>query len=444
MFKSLFFLLVPASAAVVVACLVPVQSAVDEVIKPKAKNKAVVERRSRSGLIPTEQSIARFEARLLKRPDDHRSGIVLAKLYARLAKETDDHAAFHEAESRLRSVLQSLPKSVPARTQLASVLLAQHSFRESLVEADRALKINPKAASALAMKGDAEIELGRYEAASRTYSKLSQLEENAAVFVRQAQLSQLTGDLHKAFNLLYRAYADAVESDLSADAMAWYELRLATFHHQTGRPENARLHYDRALELVENYGPAMVGKARLLAATDFLDDAEQLLRVAVELHGEPPMMAELGDVLALMGLNSEAKRWLDKAEAGMAEEAKTAAEPHYREYALFLADHQRAPELAVEIAEKDFLIRQSIHACDTLAWAQFRAGELADARSNIERALSTGAKDALIHFHAGMIFDALGEATTARVHFDNALRLNPYFSATFAMIAEEKRSIIEK
>jgi tetratricopeptide (TPR) repeat protein len=361
-----------------------------------------------------------------------------------LSRETDDHSGFRKAEGGLRSVLKSNPTSVAARTQLGSVLLAQHKFSEALAESNRVLATNNQAASALAIKGDAEVELGRYSSAASSYEALGRIEKNAAVFVRQAQLAELTGDTDRAFALLGQAYADAIEADLSAESQAWYELRMATFHHKCGRPENAKRHYNEALNFVPDYGPAMLGKARLLAASESLEDAETLLRKAVAQHGEPPMMAELGTVLALLGTAPESKTWLDKAESGMREEATTAAEAHYREYSRFLADNERQPELAVEIAEKDLVIRQGVYSYDTLAWAQFRTGRLPEATRNIQQALATGTQDSEIHFHAGMIYDATQESEKARKHFDIALKTNPYFSATFAPIARQKRSILEK
>ena len=45
-----------------------------------------------------------------------------------------------------------------------------------------------------------------------------------------------------------------------------------------------------------------------------------------------------------------------------------------------------------------------------------------------EEALRLGTQDALLHFHAGVIAQALGDDADATVHFGRSQEINPYFS----------------
>ena len=55
---------------------------------------------------------------------------------------------------------------------LASLSLSQHRFREALVLGHRAQRLAPDVAPTLGIVGDAQLELGRYEAAFASYDAL--------------------------------------------------------------------------------------------------------------------------------------------------------------------------------------------------------------------------------------------------------------------------------
>ena len=57
-------------------------------------------------------------------------------------------------------------------------------------------------------------------------------------------------------------------------------------------------------------------------------------------------------------------------------------------------------------------------------------------RPSWRRALRLGTRDAMLHYHAGMIAYALNDRATARHHLSEALRLNPAFSIRYAPQAE--------
>lgn len=120
--------------------------------------------------------------------------------------------------------------------------------------------------------------------------------------------------------------------------------------------------------------------------------------------------------------------WYEMAADAMAEEAKVAAAAHYRERALFLLDHDRELELAMELAEQDLAARPSIESEDAIAWALYKNGKPEAALRHIRLALRLGTRNALMHYHAGKIHEALGHSDEAMSQFELALEINAAFS----------------
>jgi len=52
-------------------------------------------------------------------------------------------------------------------------------------------------------------------------------------------------------------------------------------------------------------------------------------------------------------------------------------------------------------------------------------------------ALQLGTKDAPLSFHAGLIYERIGETETARKFLDRAVALNPQFNLLLADVAQQ-------
>jgi tetratricopeptide (TPR) repeat protein len=103
---------------------------------------------------------------------------------------------------------------------------------------------------------------------------------------------------------------------------------------------------------------------------------------------------------------------------------------------LFQADHGDR-RLALQYAEAGQRIRPFIEMDDAYAWALHVNGRDAEALQSSKRALALGTRNALFHFHAGMIQRSLGDAGAARAHLTEALEINPHFSPLLAPAARQ-------
>ena len=88
-----------------------------------------------------------------------------------------------------------------------------------------------------------------------------------------------------------------------------------------------------------------------------------------------------------------------------------------------------------EMCIRDRRNRPFVESQDAYAWALMANGRPADALAWAEKATSTGMRNALFHFHKGMIENALGRTDAARADLTTALAINQYFSPRLAPVA---------
>jgi tetratricopeptide (TPR) repeat protein len=89
-------------------------------------------------------------------------------------------------------------------------------------------------------------------------------------------------------------------------------------------------------------------------------------------------------------------------------------------------------------------LRRDIYTCDILAWCLFKKGQVQEAKTAIEEALRLGTQEAQIHYHAGMIYNALGDKPKAIKHLQWALEIAPEFDIIQSDIAQQTLAALKK
>ena len=122
-----------------------------------------------------------------------------------------------------------------------------------------------------------------------------------------------------------------------------------------------------------------------------------------------------------------------------------AGHTHDRMFSTYLADHGLMLDLAQHAATHELAGRKDIYAYDNYAWVTFKWAQaknskpdMVEAKQAIDRALSTGVKDAKILYHAGVISLALGQKDEAKKDLQNALALDSSFGANQVEDAKAK------
>lgn len=370
-----------------------------------------------------EQAVETFRKRVEADPNDYVSYSLLGQIYERQAREQGDITGYERAEEAYRKALEIRPDHLRSQVGLAGVLCDRHKFGEGLQLARSILDENPDLHEALAILGDACLELGRYSDAERAYADLLRRSPLHSSLARVAHLAELKGQVDEAIKTLTRAQADARRQGEPAAGVAWYDVRLGDLHFGVGRLDRAEAHYKAVPQGIDPYHDATFGLGRVAEARGRLDEALALYQRAVAIGPDIRMLSALGDLLAELGREAEAEAAYSRLEN------EAGARPEYaRSLAIFLADHDRKLPEALRLAEEDIATRKDVYGYDTLAWALLKNDRPREAAEAIGQALRIGTRDARLHFHAGVIYHRLGRADLARRHLRLALELNPHAS----------------
>jgi tetratricopeptide (TPR) repeat protein len=381
----------------------------------------------------TAATIARLAHRVRANPEDAEGLALLGLAYQQRVRETGDPSLYPRSEEALRRSIELVADNDLAVTGLAALAASRHRFGDAARLARQALSINPYSAPALGLLGDASIETGDYEAAFRAFDRMAALKPTAAAYARVAYARELLGRTGTAITAMKLAVSAAAAT---AEPAAWTRVELGNLYFNSGRLRHAERAYREALARFPGYHRAEAALARVAAARGRLDESVAFYRRALEAVPLPEYAARLAETLTAGGREAEAA---DAYELVDVMQRLFEANGARTELETALVDLDRNVDLADALARvrEAFAERRSIEADDILAWALYRNGRCAEALRHSNRALRLGTRDALKHFHRGMIERCLGRSAAARESFRTALAINPYFSPRWAPVAKE-------
>jgi tetratricopeptide (TPR) repeat protein len=370
--------------------------------------------------------ISTWSANIERDPSDFIAAVNLATLYlarAQLTASIDDH---YRALRAVDQALDTDPTLLGARILRARVLFASHDFAGAADVATELLTDDPALPAALAILGDARLELGDLHAAAAAYADIPG-PATAPLLARQARLAALTGSLDEGRTLAADASALAAD-DPGAAAVdrSFYHLLQGALAFQAGDLDASLAAYRAALEALPGSPQALAGLGRAQAATGDVDGAIASLERAVAARPEPETLAMLGDLLAVAGRAAEAGTRYAQVRGIAAIEGETGL--FNRSVVRFLADHGESPDEAVAIAKAELELRTDVYGWDAYAWALYAADRHAEADAAIGHARAERTEDATLDYHAGMIAAALGRTDEAIDLLRTALDRNPAFA----------------
>jgi tetratricopeptide (TPR) repeat protein len=380
---------------------------------------------SDAATVAIDKAIRQFEARVAETPQDYLSLTVLGQLHGRLARQTGSLDAYRRGEAAFREALRVKSSHLPAMLGLASTLASQHKFAEAIEMTLMARRTAPDSVDALAILGDASLEVGNYRQAEAAFKELaSKVPGEPSVLARQAQLLELRGKHPRALHLLRQAAATELAEEGPGETAAWYQARIGVLLYRHGRLSDAAEAFTAALRLLDGYYIALDGLADVRAAQGRDEEAIMLLERAVARAPQPGSLVALGDLYAKRSRHDAADRVYRQAEAIAKQPGN--ADAYRRELAMFYADHGRNLPQALSLAQEDLESRPDIHGYDTLAWTLYKNGRFDEARLAMTRAMALGTVDGELYMHAALIDDRTGRTADAREHLRKAKALAPY------------------
>ncbi|MCX4700388.1 tetratricopeptide repeat protein [Streptomyces sp. NBC_01352] len=361
-------------------------------------------------------------------PRDALSWAVLGSAYVEQGRRTADPAYYPRADKALRTSLKVAAKgNTEALGGLAALANARRDFRAARTWAEAARKLEPGRWTTYPLLIDAYTGLGDYKAADAALERLMDLRSGPAVKARAAAVYRDRGRREDAAAHLADAAAGA---EAPAEQAAYLE-RAGQLAWERGDREDALRHFQEAVRIDPDQRAALAGQGRALAALGRTTEALNAYRMALSKQPCPQYALELGELYESLRLGQAARVQYDllrervrSAAVGGADEELVLGQ--------FEADHGD-PRAAVRRLRAEWARQPGIAVADALGWALHRAGRheeaLRFAVTATDRAKGGGVRSALYMYHRGMIERELDRHGPARRHLEEALRINPYFSA---------------
>jgi len=395
----------------------------------------------------TDNTIRSLESRLKIYPQDFKSYDALGASYIQKGRETADATYFEMAKESLDmslDLVSSGPDAASAKTHMAVVAMSEHQFEDALYWARAALACGSGDPSAWAIVGDALTDVGEYDRAEDAYARLRDTlhpedESNALAYERNSRMAYLQflkGDAPGAIQLMRFAIAVSTKLRLPAENIAWSQYQLGEILFRSGNLDAAEQAYKAGLTTDPTSYRNLAGLSEVRAAQEKYPEAIALYQKALAVVPFPAFAAALYDLDLRAGRPDDAQKQLQLLEfIGTLNPLNERL--FYRELALFYADHNLKLKESVELARKELEVRRDIYTWDILAWVLFKNGSVSEAAEAMNSALRLGTKDASIFFHAGLIYESLGDAAKAKGFLSRVEELNPQFNPLFADLARQ-------
>ena len=355
---------------------------------------------------PSGDAVVDFQRAVRADPGNSAAYAGLGEAYLSRARETGDPSFYSRAQRAFGAALQRDPGDLGGLIGAGNVAGLRHDFKEQLRLGRLAVAKAPELARPYTVVADAQLELGRYEAASRSIQRLLDLKPSLAAYSRASYYRELTGDLAGAVE----AMRLAASAGGSPESVAYVQVLLGNLELGRGRIEAARPAYTAALRSLPGYPPALVGLARADAANGDLSRSAARLRRAAQRLPLSGTLVLLAEVERQTGHPAAAQAAIAGAEAQRRLLVAANTEPD-AESVLFEADHG-SPERAVEMGRIVWRQAPSVRSADALGWALTRSGRPQLGLRWARRALALGSRDPLFRLHAGLAAAASGADPT--------------------------------
>jgi tetratricopeptide (TPR) repeat protein len=377
--------------------------------------------------------IAETQIRLTRDPADHAAHSRLGIAYLQKARETNDPSYYTQAERSLQKALNLKPDSYDATAAMGSLELSRHNFSAALDWGSKATALNPYKAYGYGVRGDAQIELGRYEEAVGSFQKMVDLRPDLSSYSRVSYARELYGDSEGAIEAMRQA---VTAGSPAAENTAWCRVQLGNLLFNSKKHAEAEVEFRRALAAYPGYLHALAGLAQVEAARGETASAIRHYKEAVAEVPLPQYLAALGDLYASVGDDRSAAEQYDLV-LYIYRTFEVNGVDAGPEKAAFLTDLNRDIDEAVKLAQAAASVRSDVHTQDTLGWALYRAGRYEEALQAEKSAMRLGTQNPLFFFHLGMIYEKLGDHEGVRQNLQRALAINPHFNLKYAQEAVE-------
>jgi len=357
-----------------------------------------------------EKAIAFAQGKLASAPSDPRLMAGLASAYLLRVRETYDPSLYARAAELLDRAVALAPMDPDVAITSGNLALSRHDFTTALRWGLVAQAAAPARPAAYGVLTDAYVELGRYPEAVVAAQRMVDLRPDLASYSRVSYLRELHGDLAGAIDAMRRAVDAGAPR---TEGTAWSEVQLGNLYLADNDLDAAERAYENALQRVDGYVFAIAGQAKVRAARGDLAGAVALDEQAARRLPVPDFVIALADLHERLGNADRAAQDVELVTAMellfKANDVRTDVD-----LALFDADHGLRLDDALAAARAEYAIRPSVTVAMTLAWTEYKTGDLKSASAHAAEALRLGWRDPVAVHRAATIAQAAGDVSLAR------------------------------
>ena len=345
----------------------------------------------------------------------------LALALVKAARATDRTEYLGQAEQAVRDALRLAPDNFEAQKADVAVRLAECLYSEALREAKALNKKVPDDNQLYGYIASAEMALGNYAAAEKaTQWMIDQRPVNGPGLQRGAELREVLGYNEPALD--WWSSAMRITSSSDAEERAWILVNMSRVDLHMGKPAEAEKHARQGLELVANYPWASDALAAALMEEEKPSEAAEVLGARLEAANDVRAKFQYATALEAAGKKEDAATvWQEFAAEAKARVSQ--ADNANRELIAYVAAHDMSAD-ALKLASEEVERRQDIDTLAAYASALLAAGKYQEARTQMDRALAPGIRDAKFFYQAGMIAAKANDKASAAKYLKKAIEMN--------------------
>ena len=288
---------------------------------------------------------------LAEAPDNLTLAVQLARDYVEIGRETGDPRYAGYAQSVLTPWWTLLDPPAQVLVLRAQLRQRSHQFDLALVDLDRVLLIDSRAADARLLRATIRQVIGDYPGATNDCAALRGLVSAPLVTHCEAIVLSVTGKLQDAYEML--AETSLSLSGFDPPTRAWILTSLAEMAARLAQPDRASEHFKDALAIAPS------DQYLLIAYTDFLLDTGRAAAVI-------PLLAPYARVdglllrytLALQATGRATSEPAAQLRARYAAGAARGETAHQREEARFALEIEQNPTRALELALANWRVQK--------------------------------------------------------------------------------------
>jgi len=353
------------------------------------------------GISPPDQRIAAARQQVDANPEAFQTYNELAFALCRKARDTSDISLYDQAATTVNRSLELSPGNYDAMKLRASVLVGKHEFSQALKLAQELNHKVPDDIGGWALLVDANSALGNYAEAERDAQWVLNLRAgNALGFEKAAGLREIFGDNEGAVEFYEEALRRTAQSDL--DQRAWLLTQKARLTLAAGNPKSAAEILTQASGLFPDSQLATLVMAEIETATGNYTESAKLREKCYQSVPSSANLYHWATALEQSGQKDKAAAEFSAFESKARAQIKQPYNANLQLIA-FYTEHKNDPGEALRIATLESGQRQDCITLAALAWALYQNGKFADAKTQMDKALSVGIRDAGYFCHAARI-----------------------------------------